>query len=305
MTADTSTSTADVAPATARPPARQRLARPALGTVRRHPDRPGAPAVGLLAAGHRRRHAVRGVPRRVPDPTGTNTTRSAVRRGVDVHRDGLDDPAHATWLRRGRVDLHVVPHRGGRDRADRPVAGHRPTARTHARRGVAPVVPVRRRSARHHGHRAGGRPARGYRPSRRGDPAHVGGVPDRIRPCRPGPRDPRVRPPNATRSRRSTTWSVRFARRRGRHRTLRSRAAGHERPARRSMWLRCRAAGRKAHRRWRCHRPWSRNVTWKPLARSRRAYHSISSSGRRTRSTSTTSGRPRNARTSRRPKHSS
>ena len=188
------------------PAACRRAPRRALGPRGRLPRRAVAAAVGLLAAGVRRRRAVRG--RR---SASTRRARARAARGW-LFGAGWLFPAHR---------LDVVPHRPGylvaaalfaglprrrrRGRARRAVAGDRPTGGAHARRGDAVVLPGRRRAARDARDRPGvgaaarGRPPRRRRSCSRGSCSRSASrSPGRRRSCPRSPRPPRARRPSPT-----------------------------------------------------------------------------------------------------------
>ncbi len=112
----------------------------------------------------------------------TDAARLALRRRMDVPRDGVDgaaDPARVPGRRQPCSPASTCwPQLRGAGRA---VAGDRASSGAHAGRGGAVLVPVRWRPAGDDGDVAGRRPARRRRPRRRRDPAHLGRVPARHR----------------------------------------------------------------------------------------------------------------------------
>ena len=169
------------------PPLDAASARRTRGGPRR---RPVAASVGLVAAVVRRHRPVRGV-------RATGTRRRAGRASAAASLFALAWLATGmAWMwqltapglhrRQRRVFAGVAtPSAAPRPRPGGAVARDRPPARPHAGRGVAVLVPVRRRAPRQPRHRPGRRAVRRHRPRRRRDPAHVGRVPGRLRPRRP------------------------------------------------------------------------------------------------------------------------
>ena len=108
--------------------------------------------------------------------------RLPVRLRLAGHRDGVDVAAHRARLHRRQRGVRLVPRRRRRRRPGRAVEHDRPAVRPHPRRGRALLLAVRRCATRQPRDCRGCRPVRRSRPRRRGDPAHVGGVPGRFRP---------------------------------------------------------------------------------------------------------------------------